>query len=121
MGNLKVVEIGHNNLTPAGVNASPIKCAANPKAKAVAKANKEAEAKAADQKSDAEKASNAKPKKDTRKQFTDDRGLKFCFKHGAPKSINIDGKSCKTSELIENEEVMLELVYGNSNFIEQIH
>ena len=91
------------------------------KAAEVAKANKEAEKKAKDQKSDAEKSDKKGPQKDTRKLFTDDRGLKFAFKYSTPKSINIDGKSCKTAELLENEEVMLELVYGNSNLIEQIH
>ena len=85
-------------------------------------AKKEAEAKKVEEakKSASETASNANPKKDTRKTFTDDRGLKFAFKHTAPKTINIDGKSCNTDELIEDESVMLELVYGHSNFIEQI-
>lgn len=91
------------------------------KAAEIAKANKAAEKKAKDQKSAAETASKKGPKKDTRKRFTDDRGLKFAFKHSTPESINIDGKSCKTADLLENQEVMLELVYGNSNLIEQIH
>tara|TARA_R110002096_G_C14661308_1_gene727999 strand:+ start:4837 stop:5307 length:471 start_codon:yes stop_codon:yes gene_type:complete len=59
--------------------------------------------------------------KDNRKVFKDDRGLSFRFKQSAPKALNIDGVSRKTSDLIEDEEVMLELVNGNSNFIEQIY
>lgn len=59
--------------------------------------------------------------KDSRPVFTDDRGLKFRFTNTAPKTLNIDGRSRKVSEIIEDEETMLELVYGNSNFIEQIY
>ncbi len=84
------------------------------------KAKTEAAAKA-DSKSLSEKAGDAKEQKDTRKRFEDDRGLVFSFKYNAPKTLNIDGKSRKTSEIIEDEKVMLELVYGNSNYIEQIY
>jgi hypothetical protein len=90
------------------------------RAKEVEAAKKEAEKKAAQKQSASEKQGK-KPVKDTRKLFTDDRGLKYAFKHSAPKTLNIDGKSTPVEEIIENEEVMLELVYGNSNFIEQIH
>lgn len=69
-------------------------------------------------KSNQEKASK---EKDNRPVFTDDRELKFRFKKTAPESLNIDGKSHKTADIIKNEEIMLELVYGNSNYIEQIH
>lgn len=88
---------------------------------------KEAEA-AAKAKEAAEKASKSKEEKagkaaakDTRKTFKDDRGLTYAFKHTTPKSLNIDGKSTPIDEIIENNEVMLELVYGNSNFIEKIY
>ena len=83
------------------------------------KKEQELEAKADDSKSLAEKAK--KDKKDNRKVFTDDRGLKFRFKKTAPKSLNIDGRSIPVKEIIEDKEIMLELVYGNSNFIEQIY
>lgn len=83
-----------------------------------ANAKKAAAEKAA--KSKSEQAVDKKETKDTRKQFTDDRGLKYAFKNNAPKALNIDGKSTPTEDLVENKEVMLELVYGNSNYIEQI-
>lgn len=91
------------------------------RAKEVAKQEKADANKAAEKKSEAEKASTDTKKKDTRKRFTDDKGRKFSFKHSAPKTLNIDGVSKKVSDIIEDEEVMLELVYGNSNLIEQIH
>lgn len=91
------------------------------RAKEAAKVAKAKEAADKDAKSKQEKAADKTPAKDTRKLFKDDRGLTFAFKHSAPKSLNIDGKSTPVKEIIENEEVMLELVYGNSNFIEQIH
>ncbi|HEA19963.1 hypothetical protein LCGC14_1786400 [marine sediment metagenome] len=59
--------------------------------------------------------------KDGREVFEDDRGLKFRFTKTAPESLNIDGRSRKVSDIIKDEETMLELVYGNSNFIEQIY
>lgn len=86
-------------------------------AKAAAKAAKAKQAKEADAKAQAEK----KPKKDTRPVYEDDRGLKFRFKESAPNTLNVDGKSTPISEIIKNDEVMLELVYGNSNYLEQIH
>lgn len=89
------------------------------RAKELEAAKQEAEKQAAAKQSASEKQGK-KQAKDTRKLFTDDRGLKYAFKHSAPKTLNIDGKSTPTDELIENNEVMLELVYGNSNFIEKI-
>ena len=59
--------------------------------------------------------------KDNRPVFTDERKLKFRFKKSAPKTLNIDGVSRKIADIIEDEEVMLELVNGNSNFLEQIY
>ena len=91
------------------------------RAKEVAKTKKAESNKADANKSAAEKASKTKPKKDTRARFEDDKGRKFSFKATAPKTINIDGVSKKTEDIIKDKEVMMELVYGNSNFIEQIH
>ena len=82
------------------------------------KADKKAKAKEAQAKSELEKG---KSKKDNRPVYTDDRGLKYLFKTTAPKTLNIDGVSRKVSEIIKDDETMLELVYGNSNFIEQIY
>ena len=71
-------------------------------------------------KSTAEKTSG-KEVKDTRPTFEDERGLKFRFKKSAPKTLNIDGQSRLVTDLIKEPEVMLELINGNSNQIEQIH
>lgn len=86
--------------------------------KAAAKAAKTKEAKEEESKAKAEKKAK---KKDNRPVYEDDRGLKFRFKKTAPKSLNIDGKSTPISDIIKNDEIMMELVYGNSNFIEQIY
>lgn len=56
-----------------------------------------------------------------RPEFTDDRGLRFRFKKSTPKTLNIDGKTMPLSEIIEDKAVMTDLVYGNSNFVEQIY
>lgn len=85
------------------------------KKQAKAKQDKEEESKAK-----AEKEAN-KTKKDKRPSFTDERGLVFKFKKTAPESLNVDGRSRKVTELINDKEVMLELIYGNSNHIEQIY
>lgn len=69
----------------------------------------------------AAKKTAKKADKDTRPIFTDERKLKFRFKKSAPKTLNIDGVSQKLEDIIEDEEVMLELVNGNSNYLEQIH
>lgn len=53
--------------------------------------------------------------------YNDDRGLKWEFKKSAPATINIDGKSMTQAEIMETEDVMAELVYGNSNFLIQIY
>ncbi len=51
--------------------------------------------------------------------FVDDRGVSWQFKSSTPKTLNIDGVSMKLKDIIENKEIMLELVYGNCNFVEQ--
>lgn len=61
------------------------------------------------------------PEKDERKEFKDDRGQRFRFKKSAPKALNIDGVSTSIDDIIEDEEIMLELVNGNSNYLEQIY
>jgi len=60
-------------------------------------------------------------KDDKRPVFKDDRGLSFRFKKSAPKTLNIDGKATKLEDIIKDKEVMSELIYGNSNFVEQKH
>lgn len=76
--------------------------------------------KKADENSAIEKASK-NPKKDTRKVYKDDKGQSFRFKKSAPKSLNIDGVKTSLDDIIEDEEIMLELVNGNSNYLEQIY
>lgn len=49
--------------------------------------------------------------------YEDDRGLKWEFTAKAPKTINIDGRPMGQSEILQTEEVVSELVYGNSNFL----
>lgn len=68
----------------------------------------------------AKKATTSKKTKATPAVYTDERGLKFKFKNTVPKTLNIDGVSRKLTDLIKDEEVMMELVNGNSNHIEQI-
>ncbi|MAF36471.1 hypothetical protein CL622_05135 [archaeon] len=69
----------------------------------------------------AEQSKAAAKKLPKREVYEDDRGLKFAFKHSAPATLNLGGKTLKTSEIIKNDELMLELVYGNSNHIERIY
>ncbi|SDT15411.1 hypothetical protein SAMN05192545_2890 [Maribacter dokdonensis] len=107
--------------TPENATVARQVAAREKRAKATKQAAKEAKkkkAKAAETKAASE---SKKEGKDNRPVFTDDRELKFRFKKTAPESLNIDGKSHKTADIIKNEEIMLELVYGNSNYIEQIH
>lgn len=51
--------------------------------------------------------------------YTDKRGLKFKFKESAPKTINIDGKPMTQEEILESEDIISELAFGNSNFLIQ--
>lgn len=60
-------------------------------------------------------------KNDQRPVFTDNRGLQFRFKKSSPKTLNIDGKATKVEDIIKDKEVMSELIYGNSNYLEQKH
>jgi len=87
------------------------------------KAKKEAKIladKKADENSAIERASK-NPVKDNRKVYKDDKGQRFRFKKSAPKTLNIDGIKTSLDDIIADEEIMLELVNGNSNFLEQIY
>ena len=64
---------------------------------------------------------SSKEGKDERQSFTDAHGRVYKFKRTAPKTLNIDGVSQKTSDLIKDKEIMTELVLGNSNFVERIY
>lgn len=99
------------------LKAKELRAANAKKAEKAAKilADKKADATAVAEKAD------KNPKKDTRKIFKDDRGQKFRFKLSAPKTLNVDGVSTSIDDIIEDEEIMLELVNGNSNYLEQIH
>lgn len=49
--------------------------------------------------------------------YVDDRGRKYKFTEDAPKQLNIDGAPMSQKEILETEEVISELVYGNNGFI----
>lgn len=51
----------------------------------------------------------------------DKRGRKWGFKASAPKTLNIDGHPMSQEEIFDNEDVVSELVYGNSSFLTQIN
>ncbi|MCT8340508.1 hypothetical protein MG296_10620 [Flavobacteriaceae bacterium TK19130] len=53
--------------------------------------------------------------------YEDKRGLKWSFKPSAPKTINIDGKPMTQQEIMDDESVISELVFGNCNFLTQNH
>jgi hypothetical protein len=52
--------------------------------------------------------------------YVDDRGRKYRFTKDAPKQLNIDGAPMTQKEILETEEVISELVYGNNGFITQV-
>jgi len=51
--------------------------------------------------------------------YEDKRGRKWIFKPTAPKKLNIDGHPMSQEEILETEEVVSELVYGNCAFLTQ--
>jgi|AntRauTorckE5430_2_1112549.scaffolds.fasta_scaffold04277_6 hypothetical protein len=53
--------------------------------------------------------------------YLDDRGRKYKFTKDAPKKINIDGAPMTQREILETEEVISELVYGNNGFIKRVY
>lgn len=59
-------------------------------------------------------------KVDSRPTFKRKDGAEFAFKTSTPKTIRIDGKVKKCADLIKNKAVMLELVSGNSSFVERV-
>jgi hypothetical protein len=92
-------------------------------------ATKETELAAMDVKAEAEKvAANAKKAEakkaaaEAKKEpafYEDKRGRKWIFKPTAPKKLNIDGHPMSQEEILETEEVVSELVYGNCAFLTQ--
>lgn len=116
----KKTETAETSNNPTVLKHQNLKAQRAKNAKEAAKVAKTQKAKAEEAKSLAEKKKTA-GKKDKRPVFTDDRGLRFRFKKTAPKTLNIDGRSVPVSEIIKEKEIMLELIYGNSNFVEQIY
>lgn len=75
-----------------------------------------------DQQDDEEQNKAEKPKttsKKSPKSYKDERGRVWKFKKNAPKTINIDGHPMSQEEILGTEEVIAELVYGNSSFLTQ--
>lgn len=50
----------------------------------------------------------------------DSRGRKWSFKAKAPRTLNIGGHPMTQQEILDSEEVISELVYGNSSYLTQI-
>lgn len=88
-----------------------------------AEADKAEADKAKADKAEAEKAkANKAAKKKAKPPFyKDDRGRKWIFKSTAPKTLNIDGHPMSQEEILQTEEVISELVYGNCSRLTQIH
>jgi len=91
------------------------KAQAEKEAAAKAKAEKAAAKKAAAEKAAAEKAEAEAA------FYEDSRGRKWKFKPTAPKTIRIGGHPLTQKEILETEEIISELVYGNCSFLTQIH
>lgn len=86
------------------------------KAEAEKAAAAQAEAdKAAAEKAKAEKAAAKKAPA----VYKDERGRKWTFKKTAPQKINIDGHPMTQAEIFANEDVIADLVYGNSSLLTQ--
>lgn len=79
---------------------------------------KEAELAADEEVTDPETV-NSKPK--TVNVYEDADGRKWGFKSFAPKTLNINGHVMTQQEILETEEVISELVYGNCTFLTQKH
>jgi hypothetical protein len=52
--------------------------------------------------------------------YKDSRGRKWSFKAKAPGTLNIGGHPMTQEEILNSEEVITELVYGNSSYLTQI-
>lgn len=77
----------------------------------------EIEAKA---KEEAEKLAKAKKSKG-RPVFEHPNGFNYGFKKDTPTTLRIDGVPRPLKKLITDKEVMLDLIAGNSNFVERIN
>lgn len=62
------------------------------------------------------KAAAAKKAKET---WKDQEGRVWFFKPNAPKTINIDGRPMTQAEILESDDIISELAYGNSSFLTQ--
>jgi len=54
-----------------------------------------------------------------KKTWKDQEGRVWFFKPNAPKTINIDGRPLTQAEILESEDIISELAYGNSSFLTQ--
>ena len=62
---------------------------------------------------------NDNPEPESVGTYEDAQGRKWGFKSFAPKTININGHIMTQQEILETEEVISELVYGNCTFLTQ--
>lgn len=65
------------------------------------------------------KTSVSEEKADTLEEFEYD-GEKYVFAPGAPEIIRYGGQKFTRSEILDNEDVLLELIGGNSSLIKKI-
>ncbi|MBT0607633.1 hypothetical protein [Aequorivita echinoideorum] len=63
---------------------------------------------------DADSEKSKKPK-----VYKDKQGREWYFKPNAPKKINIDGRSMTQDEILQSEDIISELAFGNSSFLTQ--
>jgi len=84
-------------------------------------AAEEAEAKkAAADKVAADEAEADKAEEKEAPFYKDSRNRKWSFKAKAPGTLNIGGHPMTQEEILNSEEVITELVYGNSSYLTQI-
>ena len=102
----------------AAEKAAAEKAEAEKAAAEKAEAEKAAAEKAEAEKAAAEKAAAEKAEKEV-PVYTDEKGRKWSFKATAPKKINIDGHSMSQEEIFEDEDIISELIYGNSTLLIQ--
>ena len=89
-----------------------------PSKESEAKSQEEDPAKVDDSEEEEEEA--AEEQEPERLIYEDKRGRKWVFKPTAPKTLNIDGHTMSQREIFDNEDIISELVYGNSSFLTQI-
>lgn len=85
-----------------------------------AEAEKAKAEKAAAEKAQAKKAAAKKAEEKPVPVYKDSRGRKWSFKAKAPGTLNIGGHPMTQEEILNSEEVITELVYGNSSYLTQI-